>query len=374
MNKRKIIISTLTGTIALAALSISLTLAWYGASDRLNVENLEVSVQAKGNLKVSTSPNHESFVEDLTNKDLNNLSDDFLFAPVSTMHKKNWMDQKAAVPEFYDSSAKEVLSSGEPYLEKAEFGFFQRDIYLLTTLKNQYAVLDLADEADGGSFFKTGDNFARAQDLYNKYHDVWNLELSEIQDKLDSLINCLRVSILVNQGEDYHYYIIDPTKNEGDVTYLGGRLDNDKNGYYDSHKDLNGLPKEVIYGEVNDRSLIEYDDPVDPNFKDNSGAAVVDEASHFLSNSFVANSKPSVYTYNKEKSKEKGFEIAKEESLSLEKLKTDDTSLLIPLVSGEPTKIVLSIYLEGWDLDCINATMGASFNTKLSFKLKGGNI
>ena len=374
MNKRKIIISTLTGTIALAALSISLTLAWYGASDRLNVENLEVSVQAKGNLKVSTSPNHESFVEDLTNKDLNNLSDDFLFAPVSTMHKKNWMDQKAAVPEFYDSSAKEVLSSGEPYLEKAEFGFFQRDIYLLTTLKNQYAVLDLADEADGGSFFKTGDNFARAQDLYNKYHDVWNLELSEIQDKLDSLINCLRVSILVNQGEDYHYYIIDPTKNEGKVTYLGGRLDNDKNGYFDSYKNLQGEHKEVIYGEVNDRSLIEYDDPVDPNFKDNSGAAVVDEASHFLSNSFVADSKPSVYTYNKDKSKEKGFEIATEDSLSLEKLKTDDTSLLIPLVSGEPTKIVLSIYLEGWDIDCINATMGASFNTKLSFKLKGGNI
>ena len=374
MNKRKIIISTLTGTIALAALSISLTLAWYGASDRLNVENLEVSVQAKGNLKVSTSPNHESFVEDLTNKDLNNLSDDFLFAPVSTMHKKNWMDQKAAVPEFYDSSAKEVLSSGEPYLEKAEFGFFQRDIYLYTTMSNQFATLDLSDEADGGSFFKTGDNFARAQDLYNKYHDVWNLELSEIQDKLDSLINCLRVSILVNQGEDYHYYIIDPTKNEGEVTYLGGRLDNDKNGYFDSYKNLQGEHKEVIYGEVNDRSLIKYDDPVDPDFKDNSGAAVVDEAAHFLSNSFVANSKPSVYTYNEEKSKENSFEIAKEDSLSLEKLKTDDTSLLIPLVSGEPTKIVLSIYLEGWDLDCINATMGASFNTKLSFKLKGGNV
>ena len=375
MNKRKIIISTLTGTIALAALSISLTLAWYGASDRLNVENLEVSVYSKGNLKVSTSPNLDSFVENLTNEDLNNLSDDFLFAPVSTMYKKSWMDQKSAIPEFYDSASKQVLSSGEPYLEKAEYGYFQRDIYLLTTVPNQYAVLDLSSEADGGCFFKTGDNFARAQDLYNKHHDVWtDLSLSDIQNKLDNLINCLRVSILVNQGEDYHYYIVDPTKNEGDVTYLGGRLDNDKNGYFDSYKNLQGEHKEVIYGEVNDRSLIKYDDPVDPDFKDNSGAAVVDEAAHFLSNSFVANSKPSVYTYNEEKSKENGFEIAKEESLSLEKLKTDDTSLLIPLVSGEPTKIVLSIYLEGWDLDCINATMGASFNTKLSFKLKGGNI
>lgn len=374
MNKRKIIIYTLTGTIALAALSISLTLAWYGASDRLNVENLEVSVLAKGNLKISTSPDLDSFVENLTNEDLNNLSEDFLFAPVSTMHKDLWMSQKADVPEFYDSAAKQVLSSGEPYLEKAEFGFFQRDIYLYTTMSNQFATLDLSDEADGGSFFKTGDNFARAQDLYNKYHQVWGLELSEIQDKLDSLINCLRVSILLNQGEDYHYYIIDPTKNEGDVTYLGGRLDNDKNNYFDSYQDLNHLHKEVIYGEVNDRSLIEYDDPVDPDFKDNKDPAVVDEASHFLSNSFVADSKPSVYTYNKEKSEANGFEIAKEDSLSLEQLRNDDRSLLIPLTSGVPTKIVISIYLEGWDLDCINATMGASFNTKLSFKLKGGNV
>ncbi len=374
MNKRKIIISTLTGTIALAALSISLTLAWYGASARLNVENLEVSVYAKGDLKISTTADLDSFVTDLSNEDLNNLSEDFLFAPVSTMHKNKWMDEKAAVPEFYDSASKQILSSGEPYLEKAEYGFFQRDIYLLTSISNQYAVLDLADEADGGCFFKTGDNFARAQDLYNKYHDVWGLSLNEIQDKLDSLINCLRVSILVNQENDYHYYIIDPTKNEGDITYLGGRLDNDKNNYFDSYSDLNHLHKEVIYGEVNDRSLIAYDDPVDPGFKDNSSPAVVDEASHFLGNSFVANSKPSVYTYNESKSKENGFEIAQEDSLSLEKLKTDDQSLLIPLTGGVPTKIVLSIYLEGWDLDCINATMGASFNTKLSFKLKGGNI
>lgn len=368
MNKRKIIISTLTGTIALAALSISLTLAWYGASDRLNVENMQVEVYSKGNLKISFSPSKETFVENIEDKE------EIEFAPVSSMFSSEWMDQKADKPEFYDSAYKHILSNLEPYKEKAEFGFYQKDVYLLTTTPNQYAVLDLADEADGGSFFKTGDNFARAQDLYNKYHDVWNLSLSDIQDKLDNLINCLRVSILVNQENYYHYYIIDPTKNEGDVTYLGGRLDNDKNGYYDSHKDLNGLPKEVIYGEVNDRSLIAYDDPVDPNFKDNSAPTVVDEASHFLGNSFVANSKPSVYTYNESKSKENGFEIATEDSLSLEKLKTDDTSLLIPLTSGVPTKIVLSIYLEGWDLDCINATMGASFNTKLSFKLKGGNI
>ena len=66
--------------------------------------------------------------------------------------------------------------------------------------------------------------------------------------------------------------------------------------------------------------------------------------------------------------------LRNDDRLSVQDLKNDDTSILIPLESGVPTKIVFSIYLEGWDLDCINATMGASFNTKLSFKLKGGNV
>ena len=96
----------------------------------------------------------------------------------------------------------------------------------------------------------------------------------------------------------------------------------------------------------------------------------------FTANSFIPEfgSRPNAYTYNEEQSKANGFEIAKEDSLWLGALKGDNTNLLIPLTSGVPTKIVLSIYLEGWDLDCVNATMGASFISKLSFKLKGGNV
>ena len=374
MNKKRMIVSAAIGTMALVALSISLTLAWYGASDRMLIENLEVHVNAKGNLKVSTSPDIDKFVTDLTNEDLNDLNDNFLFAPVSTMHKHTWMDNKEATPVFYESAYKQVLSSGEPYLEKCEYGFYQKELYFLTTMHNQYAVLDLTDKEEGGSFFEVGDNSGRAKDLYNKYHEVWGLELEDIQNKLDNLINSLRVSILVNEENDYHYYIVDPTKKADEVTYLGGRLDNDKNQYYDTYTDLNHVKREVIYGEVNNRDLIVYDDPVDPNYKDNTQVTAVDEASHFLGNSFLGKSRKNAYTFNKQASEANGFKIAQEESLSLDDIRNDETSLKIPLVSGVPTKIVLSIYLEGWDIDCINATMGASFNTKLSFKLKGGNI
>ena len=41
----------------------------------------------------------------------------------------------------------------------------------------------------------------------------------------------------------------------------------------------------------------------------------------------------------------------------------------IPLKRGEPKKIVLSIYLEGWDRDNVNNTMGANFISNVTFKI-----
>ena len=369
MNKRKIIISALTGTIALAALSISLSLAWYGANDRLSVENLEVGVSGKGNLKISFSSERDTFVEDIVDEEK------IEFSPVSSMYKKTWIDAKAEKPVFYESAYKHVLSSGEPYLEQAEFGFYCKDVYLLTDVRNQFAVLDFDEEK--GSKISRDDlindakNFERAQKLHTDYPE-WGLEVSEIKEKLDNIANALRISILVNEEDNYHYYIIDPTKADDEVTYLGGLLDNDKNGYYDTYVDANFESKEVIYGEVNDRSLLQYKAPVSDKLPDEVPAGA--KVDPYFGNSFVAEHKPTAYTYLEQESKDNGFAIATEESLSLNQLKTDDTSLLIPLKAGVPAKIVLSFYLEGWDLDCINATMGASFVSKLCFKLKGGNI
>lgn len=374
MNKKKIIVSTLVGTIALAALSISLTLAWYGANDRLSVENLEVGVYGKGDLRISTSPEIDTFVENLVD------TEQIGFQPVSSMFKSTWMNEKDETPRFYESAYKHILSNGEPYKEEAEYGFYRKEIYLLTNIRNQFAALDfdsedVSKEERQGSLLEREDliddakNQARAEKLHQENPD-WNLSVSEIKEKLDNIANCLRISILVNYGNSYRYYIIDPTRGENEVTYLGGLLDNDKNGYYDTYKDINSVSREVVYGEVNDRNLIAYNDPK----SDTLPVTHPETKDPYFGNSFIAEHKPTAYEYNKDLSEANGFEIAKEESLSLQQLKNDDTSVLIPLTSGVPSKIVLSIYLEGWDLDCINATMGASFMTKIGFKLKGGNI
>ena len=377
MNKKRFIMFSAIGVMALNVMSLSISLAWYAASDRLSVENLEINIAAKGSLKISKTGEEGSYVTDLKNEDLNELGEDFLFAPVSTMCKDTWMndENKKATPIFYDSSDKKVLSSGEPYLEEALFGYYQTNLYLLTNLRNQYATLDFDNEnIENGTYFNydKASNIARARELYEKYPE-WGLSESQILEKLNDLLKCLRISILVNEENYYRYYIVDPTRvDENDVTYLGGRLDNDRNGYFDTYKDTDKNNREVIYGEVNDRSLIKYDDPISAT----APLTHVEAYNQFTANSFNPEfgSRPNAYTYNEEQSKANGFEIAKEDSLWLGALKDDNTNLLIPLTSGVPTKIVLSIYLEGWDLDCVNATMGASFISKLSFKLKGGNV
>ena len=370
MNKRRIIISTLVGTIALTTLSISISLAWYGARDRLNIDNLEVNVSAKGNLKVSLTGEENTFVSNLSNDDFN-LSADFLFAPVSSMCKSEWMNVNSEKPIFYDCSEKKVLTNGEPPLTEATFGYFQQELYFLTSMHNQFAAISFdAEDYTKGTYMMHNEklNKERAKLLHDKYPE-WGLSENEIVTKLDDLEKSLRFSILVDMPNYYRYFIVDPYKLDTDEPiYLGGLLDNDRNGYFDTHNN-----KEIIYGEVNDRSLVKYDDPI----TDEPPSHIhVTEYNQYTANSFEPEygSKPSAYTYNKQASAENGFEIATEDSISFDTLKSENPVLLIPLESGIPTKVVLSIYLEGWDHDCVNATMGASFISNLSFMLKGGNV
>ena len=365
MNKKRIITSAAIGTIALVGLSVSLTLAWYGASDRLNMRSLDVVVAGQTNLKISESKDPDTFVSDLN---LTPEQDEFVFVPVSSMFKKTWMDQMSDTPEFYDCSNALVPSSGEPKAEQTTYGFFQKKLYLMTNI-DYYVSLDVDPNSEYmTSEFKANDevNTARAQQLKRDNPD-WTLSVSEIKDKLDNLVNCLRVSILVTDVDNYSYYIIDPNKTRD--TYLGGRLDNDRDGYFDCYHATDGKAYETLYGEINDRSKAVYNDP-DPS---QSATPEHDsEEAHYFGNSFEGVSKNSAYTYNEAASLANGLDIAKEESLSLDDINSKTNKLLIPCYGNKPTEIVVSIYLEGWDLDCINSTMGASFSTKLSFKLQKG--
>ena len=60
--------------------------------------------------------------------------------------------------------------------------------------------------------------------------------------------------------------------------------------------------------------------------------------------------------------------IVEEHSLSLEEL----NQFTFTLQADLSKKIVLSLYIEGWDQDSVNYTMFSRFVTGISFKLAGG--
>ena len=66
MNQRRIIIGAMIGAIAISALSISLSLAWYSSSDRLRVSSFDIDMSGDVELLMSTSKELETFKVELT--------------------------------------------------------------------------------------------------------------------------------------------------------------------------------------------------------------------------------------------------------------------------------------------------------------------
>ena len=361
--KKRIIASVIIGSVALTALSLSITLAWYASSDRLSVSTFDVSIKGGHNLLISTASDRSSFKESLKKEDLNDVE---LFVPASSMHKNIWMDQKSDTPIFYDNSFYNVPATGIPQLKPVTRGYFQQSIYLLCDFTYNITI-----DVEETSFLVNEEaNQKRAEELYE---DNQELSVEEYKTYLDNLVKSIRMSILVPDEENYAYFIIDPYKEENKVTRLAGRLDNDNDGYYDTYEYLkDGVieQKETMYGEVLDRSKLVYDEPTnEPN-------ETIEEKAHFFGNSFIGQSKGTAFTYNEQKTLENSETdiFAYEESYSFADIDNPQTDLLIPCTAGVPREVVVSIYLEGWDLDCVNATMGASFVDNICFKLAKGGI
>lgn len=356
MSKRKLVISVILGTVALSVISLSASLAWYASSDRLQVNSIDLDLRTDESvgLYIGTSTNEEAFKEKLSNEDLNKVKQ---FAPTSSMFHNHWLDAKKDMPEFYNLTEHDIY--GVPDFNKpSSDGFYQQKLYLLNNI-DYYVTLDTEQT------FITSDktsNHLRAQALVGK---VGELTVDEIEEKLNKLENSMRFSILVNTPNFYQYYIIDPNKDENKVTYYAGRLDVNADDYFDTFND-----REILYGEVENRDAIVYDNPEDPTFV----KPFKETPNEFFGNAFSGKNDKAAYTYNEQNSLQAGVKYKQEPSISLDDINSNDNPLLIPCYNGVPTEIVLSIYLEGWDLDCYNSTMGASFDAQLSFKVLRGII
>lgn len=355
--KRKIILAAIIGVIALSTASI--TIAWYSNSNLLNVDDVIVEIKSERTLKISTSSDIESFdrenASSLSNSDLNDVP---VYIPTSTMYKENWMSISSNSPIFYDSSNSLVSKNGVPFLRESMNGYLSQELYILSEDDDVYVTLDaLSTSLVANTLF----NNAHAQYLKEQFPNKYgSMSKEEIVTRLDELVKAMRFSLLVTDEsiDEYEYVVIDPNYNE-EVVYLGGALDNSISGYYDSFSPNGSERFETIYGQIGDREKAVYDDALPED------SELIGEKS-----AFNAKHEAGVKRFNLEKSLENGLEIAQEERLSLDDFKEgEQPTFYFPVYQGIPKRVVLSIYIEGWDLDSVNYTMGASFIADLAFRI-----
>ena len=194
-----------------------------------------------------------------------------------------------------------------------------------------------------------------------------NHEPGKDHEKLDDVVHTVRVSFLVDDnyyvaklGKTNDFENTNPYKTVDYDTYYGGTLDMDLDGYNDFIDD-----KEILYGETTDNFI-----PSDAIYGEVEEKAVEEESNR---NTFNGVTKPGIKTItNLEELKEQG-KIKKEESVLLRSLMYDSEqphlkpTPLCTVKANEPKRIVVTIYVEGWDEHMTDAINNASFDISLSF-------
>ena len=371
MNKKRIIITSLVGSIGLSVLSLSLSFAWYNSSQNLYLDTLVINVSSSRDLYIATRPDEDVLTTSLK-YDLGDVPSVYTldnrnpFKPVSTMFKSNWIDQKKQDPVFYEynnAMVDEVNGQFEPVATEVDptWGYYSQHLYLYCDRDTKVTIdsttfnvnpIRLSNEEHARQLL----NSVYYRNLYEQEHPDYTDEqiIEDLVNKMNGLVNCMRMGILDPALDTYKFTIVDPLKNG--ETELGGREDLFLSGYYDSYKNpYDDEWYEIIYGEVNNRGNAKYDSARDTDIR------VVGE-----STSFNSSTKEKVHAFNREASLANGMEIVKEDSLSLDEV---ESKFYVSLAAGEFKEIVLTIYMEGWDKDCINSHMGGSFGMDLQFKV-----
>ncbi len=326
------------------------TYAWYEVSSRLLVSNLNIDYNEtflKIGLNVDGVPTYN---EDEEGKALP-LTKEFLKAngaiksdklqPVSSMYQSLWFndeeDLSVATPKFrtsYDhfSGTTKSLVAGD--------GFYQFDVAIFSS---RDALIYLDEKTTIAPNYEGNSRVASRLGL-----DV---------DELNNIDQCLRVSFYSELVDSYQYLIYEPNVKEPSHTKFGGRLNIvDEDHYFDEE---NG--KEILYGEYNSDAELIY-----------SEAAFVNELSE-KETCFNALSMPGTQALDIEKSiEESNLTIKEEETYTLVDLASIGTNTLpnMPLCSvhaNSTQRMVITIYIEGWDLDCTEDVASSVFDVNLSF-------
>ena len=402
MKKSKLILTMYIGVITLAVASVSMSVAWFATSNRLFVNGINISLDTDRGLEISESIDKD-YGDSVTHsdKDANGV-----FIPLTSAHSKTWTSIKKDSPIFYDESNCSEVEDFVSYRAVEEgYGYFSKKIYLLADhdvyvtidpdktffepaseiynkdvandiakeykeLQTQYDDLEAKAEANPDQYknefevFKTVYSSKLEHLRYFKKEELKTKSEKElakdILTRLDKISDAMRFSLLIIDVDEYSYTIIDPNKHE--ATLYGGVLDNSVDQNYDTFlKESTNEWYERVYGEVSGTPVYDDPDQYDPE---------VFEYPDDIPSAFNARHKEGVKTFNLKESLKNGFEIAEEPSLGLDDFRGDKSKFHFPVYMDTPKEVIVSVYLEGWDRDSVNYTMGATFNADLTFKVE----
>lgn len=342
MNKKKLIIGGLALVNALIVSSIALSVAWYQSGAILTISNINVSFAGEKEIFIGLSKDGE-FVSKL-DEELDQIEN---YYPVSSMFSTPWLTSKSDTPELRSTYQGVTHYDSSTYQESklAKSGYYQQRLYLYSETP-VYVTLDKEKTIASPNEER---NALKVDSLKKEYSD---LSKEEILANLNNVHKSLRFSILNPKEDEYDYDIIDPYK-DGE-TYLCGVLDHNEDEYYDYYSDDVGNQYEYVYGEYNDESKVVYNSPGSESERE--GYPTVFNAKHH----------EGVHTFNMEESINNGFIPKEEDAISLDEM---EDNIIIPVYPKQPKEIVVSVYLEGWDLDNTNLTCYGEFNMNVSFKI-----
>lgn len=329
------------------------TFAWFIVGNEVGVPELEFGIHGSDGMdigvKINDVVNAEKYgvnVGDIYYPEDDNVTEEILtdlgyigrqlLKPVSSAYQERWdgisdSPQFTRLPTFNDQAGNTVASNG----------YYQIEFYFKVS-ENMHLYLDqtttvVADVIKNAAIAKN------AEDLTN---------LNKVKDSL-------RVGMYVNK----QFTIYEPNVTESSNTPLFGKLDIiDSDGYYDFEYFNGDERKEILFGHYLNADKIVYGLPT----------TIPNQKAHFI-NCFTAETYSGVIPVDVPASIENGIEGMYQKTETLSKLsnKTDDNINSLGLLErGIDNRVVISIWSEGWDVDCVDAISRSNFIANLVF---GGN-
>ena len=336
-TKKLALVGSLLFGLALSVSATS-TYAWYAIQEKYRIAGLSMTLDFDDEyLQVGKKDGNGEITyqeEPYTLEDFG--QQDKRLGNISNMYHDTYEFSEDFVPYFY-SGYRPGGSIGKTSVAE-DSTFVQMEFYCKVS-HNAFLYLNPASNA-------SPNNEANQQTASAHHVDF---------EDLQNVTNAARVSFYsYSRGGTPFYHIAELSDQHEEVDYAGP-LDLVGSGHYD----VDAEGKEIIYGEINDSILthtapLEEDEVVKPGARRNVFNSTHKKGTRKLD---VENSE---LDYSREGAKPLDSYIYEEEP-GIHPIP------IAALAKDEPTRVVVSIFLEGWDYDMTEALCYASFDFSLGF-------